>query len=277
MRLFVAVALGLPMFCGSGCSYEKILNEFVSNEELAFSEHYFEMFREKNFEEIVKPLNSNLIVEDLHSQLAQMAQFFPADDPMKVEVVDWAITYKDGNKQVGITLQYEFKTSWLLANINFERAKDDSFIVNGVHVRPAQGSLAEIYKTKVYQNNSIYYALLPIYVAIPIFIIVTVIYCLRAPIKKRKWLWAIFVLVGFGQVSINLHSGLVNINPLSVYLFGVGFMSPTKYGPWILIMTMPLGAIMFWVRRAALIKRNDPRDGRLSEGTDSQDRAGLTE
>jgi hypothetical protein len=157
-----------------------------------------------------------------------------------------------------------------------ERVGDGGLIVNGVNVNPIRDSLANINKFNFKGKGPIHFAILSLIVFLPVFIIFTFIVCLRTRIKRRKWLWAIFVLLGYGQFSFNWTTGAGGIKPFYVQLLGAGFMSAGKYAPWIFSISFPLGAILFWVRRGEMAKKQEAIEGQPVSRADGEGSGSLT-
>jgi hypothetical protein len=270
-----SIILGLLLLSIFGCSQEAMMERLIPKEEVEFSKKYLSLFQSRNFEEISKPLNPQLKTEKLQSQLEQVAQFFPPDPPKNIELVG-SNTFKSGDKwEANITFQYEFPSSWLIASINLERIGDGDLIVNGVNVNPIRDSLTNINKFTFKGKSPIHFIFLVLVGFLPLFIIFTFITCLRTPIKKRKWLWAIFVLWGYGQFSINWTTGVGSIKPFYFQLLGAGFMSAGKYAPWILSISIPLGAILFWIRKGEMAQKQETIEGQVSGG-DAENSGDLT-
>jgi hypothetical protein len=259
-----------------GCSQEAMMEKLIPKEEVEFSRKYLSLFQSRNFEEISKRLNPQLKSEKLQSQLEQVAQFFPPDPPQNIELVG-SHTFKSGDKwQANITFQYEFPSSWLIANINLERIGDGELIVNGVNVNPIHDSLENINKFTFKGKSPIHFIFLVLVGFLPLFVIFTFVVCIRTAMKKRKWLWAIFILLGFVKFSINWTSGAININPLSFQLLGAGFVSAGKFAPWIMTISIPLGALIFWIRREKMIQEQKTIERRPVSGADAENSGDLT-
>ena len=66
-----------------------------------------------------------------------------------------------------------------------------------------------------------------------------------------KWPWALFILFGIGSFRINWTTGETQLSALALRLLGAS-VTGTLYGPWILSVSFPLGALAFLFRRKAL-------------------------
>ena len=276
MKFSKSIILGLLSLLMFGCSQEAMMEKLIPKEEVEFSRKYLSLFQSRNFEEISKRLNPQLKSEKLQSQLEQVAQFFPPDPPKNIELVS-SHTFKSGDKwQANIAFQYEFPSSWLIANINLERIGDGELIVNGVNVNPIHDSLENINKFTFKGKSPIHFIFFVLVGFLPLFVIFTFVVCIRTPMKKRKWLWAIFMLLGFVKFSINWTSAAININPLSFQLLGAGFVSAGKFAPWIMTISIPLGVLIFWIRREKMIQEQKTIERRPVSGADAENSGALT-
>ncbi|HEY2345365.1 MAG TPA: hypothetical protein VGH80_05700 [Xanthomonadaceae bacterium] len=75
--------------------------------------------------------------------------------------------------------------------------------------------------------------------------------CVRTKLSGRKWPWILFILVGFGQVAVDWTTGAGNIQVLWIQLFSAGAVAQL-HGPWIISASVPVGAIVFLLRRKKL-------------------------
>jgi len=66
-------------------------------------------------------------------------------------------------------------------------------------------------------------------------------------------LWIIFILFGFVTFSLNWTTGEFEIQLISIKLFGVGIIKLGIIAPWIVSFSIPIGAIIFWIKRKKVI------------------------
>lgn len=232
-----------------GCNQEKFLEKLTPKAEVEFSKKYFSLFQSGNYDAIEESIDTELKTTDLRAKLEEIANFFPKEEPKKIDLVG-SRTFEMADKwQANLTFQYEFSKKWIIANIVLERKGEGPLVVKGINVNPIQDSLQNINKFVLKGKSIIHYIFLVLAVLVPLFIVVTFIFYLRTPIKKRKWLWAIFILLGFAQCTINWSTGQVFYQLLSFNLLGAGFFYGNEFGPVMLKVAFPLGAIMFWIKR----------------------------
>ena len=120
-----------------------------------------------------------------------------------------------------------------MANVVLQKEGSDT-VVTGVNVQPLRDSLENINRFTFEGKGGVHYAVFAVAVIVPLFVLSALVLCVRTPIPKRKWLWILFVLVGFAQLTLNWSDGNVNINPLSVQLFGASFWKAGPFAPWLL-------------------------------------------
>ncbi len=92
---------------------------------------------------------------------------------------------------------------------------------------------------------------------IPLFILATLVECVRTPIPRRKWLWVLFILLGFGSIQLNWTTADYAIQAFHVNLLGAGAVASGRYAPWVLSFGIPLGAITFWSRRKEFLTKHE--------------------
>ncbi len=256
-KILHTVFLIIVLVTTQGCGQNVLSEKLIPKAEVAFAKHYFSLFQNEDYETLTASIDTNLKNADLRKKLKEIAAFFPKEPPKKIDVVG-SNTFKMADKsRFNLAFQYEFSESWLIANIFLERIGDGELVVKGVNVRPLPDSLQHINRFTLKDKSIAHYVFLVITAFIALFIVVTFVFCLRTPIKKRKWLWAIIVLFGIGQCTINWTSGAISYHLLSLNLFGTAVFYGNAFSPVMVKMTLPLGAIIFWIKRRSFYRNRD--------------------
>ena len=63
-----------------------------------------------------------------------------------------------------------------------------------------------------------------------------------------RWPWLLFMLFGIGSLSINWTTGETQFSALTLRLFAAS-VDQIRYGPWIVSVSFPLGALAFLLLR----------------------------
>jgi hypothetical protein len=182
-----------------------------------------------------------------------MAGLFPAGEPNSVKVVGSNTVSFPSRTTYNFTFEYEFAHAWLLAHIFFTDA-NGRIVIDRLDVIPLKDSIENLNAFTLSGKSALHYEFLALAGLLASFTIFTAIVCFRTPIPKRKWLWVIFVLLGFVSISLNWTTGGISWNPITVALFSAGFFSQ-PYGPTIVQIAIPVGAAIFWLRRRTWISQ----------------------
>ena len=231
-----------------GCNQQAWFDKFVPKEEAEFSKRFLALFASRDFAAIEQLLDPSLKDPEVRSKLQQVADQFPPSPPVEVEVVG-AHTFNSSQRaQYDLTFQYAYPEKWLLANVVLNK-QDGRITVAGVHVNLLKDSLQNINRFTFAGKGVVNFVFFALAIAIPTFILVALVLCVRTPIPRRKWLWIVFILFGFVQFSLNWTVGSVNITTLSFLLLGAGFAQAGPAAPYVFTVAIPLGAILFFVKR----------------------------
>jgi hypothetical protein len=138
-----------------------------------------------------------------------------------------------------------------LARISVQRTQD-AMAVRGLFVDPLPAPLSDVVTMSWRGKSLAHYLIVAVAVVVPLFILVTLVRCIRARLLRYRWLWALAILFGVGQVTLNWHTGEFAVRLLYLQLFGAGYMAPVVMSPiaWPLLISvsLPAGAVAFHVK-----------------------------
>jgi hypothetical protein len=235
----------------SGCNQRSLVAKFTSPEDETIATNYIALLRQRQFGPIEKDVDPSLKSVFTQDLLEKMADAIPRQDLVSVKVVGANAFHGDGINKVNLAFEYEFQTNWLLINVATQK-KDGVLTIIGFHIHPLPDSLENLNKFTLAGKNFLQYATLAFAILIPLFSLYALVLCIRTKIKKRKWLWIIFILIGIGSFTVNWTTGQCHVQPLSFQLLGASSFAP-PFGAWLISVSLPLGAILFLIRRKKLI------------------------
>jgi hypothetical protein len=250
---FVAVACCLVL---AGCNQSAMMKWFTPAADEAVARKYVDLLQQRKFEQIERDLDPSLVDSTLQDRLAKMAAMFPLDSPRSAKVVGAHVFHGPEFSRTNITLEYEFPSAWLLVDITTQR-KGDVFTIVGFHVNPISDSLENLNKFTLIGKGIVQYSVLAMAVFATLFSLYVLVLCLRTKNIKRKWLWAIFILIGVGKLAVNWTTGQWTFQTLA-FQVPCGTASAQLYGPWTVAVSLPLGALVFSLRRENTIAKNGP-------------------
>lgn len=257
-----------------GCDQASIMKKITPSEAESVAKGYVDLLRQNRFDEIEKDLDASINTFDIHSTLVKMAQMIPTQQPESIKVVGVNKNVFNGPNEpktttTNITFEYQFQSRWLLINVATQKRGGVSTIV-GFNVNPIPDSLEKLNKFRLVGKSPLQYSVLFLAIFIPLFILYALILCIRTKIEKKKWLWVIFVLAGIATFSVDWTTGQWRIVPLSFQLFGVGASAP-PYGSWVISISLPLGAVIFMLKRNGLSKQQNNTDQIVQSEPEKED------
>jgi hypothetical protein len=259
MRARVAALLALLVITlgGVACDQQAALDALVPKAELESAERLFDQLRMRDYAAVEAVFNPQTVQGSLRPQLEAMAATIPQEPPKDVRLIGANVNVFNGTRTVSLTLEYAFADRWLIANILFHGSGGRQ-IVDGMRVLPTRDSQAHFNRFTFEGKGIRHFAMLAATVAMPLVVIGTLVLVIRAPIGRKKWLWAIFVLVGGGQLSFNWTTGQFAWQTFMVNLMAAGYFKVLN-GPLMLVCSVPVGAIVFLAKRGDLIRAHEPK------------------
>jgi hypothetical protein len=205
----------------------------------------------RDFAAIEPLLDESLRSTESRRGLAQVADAMPIGTPRSIEVIGALTAQGPSDTRYSLTYEAEYETTWMLASVVLAR-KADRLLLEGLHITLTPQSQKAINAFSISGKGAMHLGFLTLTVLVPLFILVTLVVCYRTPVPRRKWLWYLFIAVGFVQFNLNWTTGALNILPVSFMLFGAGFGQATPHAPYVLAFALPLGAVVFLVARRKL-------------------------
>jgi hypothetical protein len=140
---------------------------------------------------------------------------------------------------------------WVVASASLS-GEPGEFRIVAFNVEPLPAPLSELNAFTLKGKSAAHYIFLLLPAADCVISIYAFVRCLRTKRLRRKWLWALFTLVGVVAFSINWTSGAVYVEPLRFSILGAGYMRNGWLGPWVISFYIPVGALAFlWKQRIA--------------------------
>jgi len=128
-----------------GCDEASLMRKWTPPGAESAAQGYVELLRQGQFDHIEHDAEPSIV--DAHSRdtLAKMAAIFPAGTPQSIKVVGGHVFHGPAYSTTDITLEYQFPSKWLLAQITTQQKGAVSSII-GFHVNPIPDSLENLNK-----------------------------------------------------------------------------------------------------------------------------------
>jgi hypothetical protein len=238
----------------TACTAKELVEKMADPEKLKIARSYHERLVAGEVEVLAAELDPAIRTGKEIEQLNFMRTLIPPGPPRSVEIVGYYMHYTNGQVSYNVTHQYAYEGKWVISNVVWTDKGNATRQILGMNITPLDQSLQEIHAFTFRRAGLAHYLVLIAAMVIPVFVLVTLVVCIRTKLPRRKWLWVLFILVGFGQVSLNWTTGETAVRPLHFQLFGAGVSFGGLYGPWMLMVSVPVGAIAFWFKRRRMLQ-----------------------
>jgi len=255
-NIYLLLLIGLLF---TGCDQKALLRKLVPKDDDGFARRFLDAVRAGDYVVADQMLDSSLRGEKSASGLHDLNGALAHGEPLSVEVIGcnvFAQASTQGAIRTTTNLSYQirFADSWAAGNVAVGRLGGVMSVLQA-RFQPIPDSLESLNRFTFAGKSVVHYLVFAACIAVPAFILLSLIVCIRSRIR-RKWLWIIFILLGFGQFRLDWTSGRFDVQPISFVLLGTNALRPSSYSPWILGFAVPVGAIIFMACRRRLLRQN---------------------
>lgn len=276
MKRFLRLPLALFVLLLSACSPGTMIERLADDAKEAIARDYLRRLAEGD-PSLVSEFEASLRNEQLAELLAKMRAILPAETPSTVNLVGYQVNLSSGIRSYNVTYQFSFDSQWVLSNAAWIEHSDGKREIIGMGAHPLPEPLQKTHALSLERATPRHFAFMAGAAINLAFVLLTLMACIRTPMPRRKWLWIIVVLLGVTSLSLNWTSGEIGFQPLSILLFSAGASASSIYSPWTISLALPIGAILFWIKRpggprATHMASNDLRDATGHQNSARPDR-----
>lgn len=204
--------------------------------------------RDGRFEQLETRLSPKIKGPNDAALFTRMRSVLPASSPQDIKAIRWGWTGGRDGQHFSALYLYRYPERSLIVNETVELSAGNTPLLTEFRLNPV--SNAELQRQASFTllgKSPVHYFVLGLFILVPLIILAALIDLVRARNIKRKWLWALGIVWGFGALQINWLTGDWRLGLLNIFLFGSAiFRSPI--GPWVLTTSLPVFAIIFLMR-----------------------------
>lgn len=241
----------------AGCNAQKTIEAMAPQEEAAQGQQVIAQLAARDFASVQAHLDPTLQTPGTAAQLVEVANHIPAGTPKHVQLIGFNTLHQKTDVQSSFAYEYEYDDQWMVAQVMFSR-KAGQLLIAGVHVNREAQSQRAVHALSLAGKGPLHVLMLGLSVLVPLFILTTLVICYRTPVPKRKVLWCVFIAVGLVQFTLNWTSGAINVQALTFMVLGAGFMQASPYTPLLLSVAVPVGAVVFLLKRRSWLAAPAP-------------------
>jgi hypothetical protein len=233
-----------------GYNRASLLRKHTPQDDEALALRSVDLLSQDRYDEIEKTLDPSIRNGDAHEHLVEMSDMFPSK-PISVRTVEANVVRSRDSRTTSITVAYEFAQNWLLAQVVI-RTKDGLKTITGFSVTPTAEPIEAMNEFTLHDKGFSQYAGLFLALWVSALTLYAFVLCVRMKIGAMKWVWLAVIIVGVCRLTVNWTTGEWFFTPFALITFPVN-LSCTAYGPWMLQIFSPLGAIIFLRLRKGLV------------------------
>ena len=261
--LVATVALGS---CGHGID----VSTLETSPEVVNAREVVELLARGKTDALALRFDPSLRDADTPEKLRQMSTFYRSSTPSRVLFVGFG---SNRVKAVGgpttetwtISFEHEFPDTNVLSEVTFRRVNGGERALVGVRASPLSAPLEVLNRFTLTAKGPLHYVILLSMAAVgAVTLAALTVWIRRRKVIRRRWWWLLAIVFGAFKIAFNWTTGDIDIQPLSFQLLSLGFQRAGQYSPWILMISLPAGAIAFLVH---------VRDQRADERRAIQERA----
>jgi hypothetical protein len=230
-----------------GCRGDDILHRLVRPEDDAFARAYFDSVRTGRIDFAVQALSPTTAgISGVRDNLVRLSKYLPNGPLDSLHVI--AVNRFSTPSVDRTTMAYEYHSSmgWGVVSITSASELGRRY-VDGIHADRLDRSLEVANAFTLRGKGGGHYLMLALMLVCVGTAISVALLALRTPMRRR-WLWALFALVGAGTLVFNWTTGQVGFSLLNLQFFNGGAVRGGPAAPWILSAAFPVGALLTWRR-----------------------------
>lgn len=220
----------------TGCDQKALLQKFVPKDDDAFARRFLDVVRAGDYAAADQMLDTSLRGEKSSSGLHELSGVLAHGEPMSVEVIGCNLftnaSSQGSTRTTNLSYQIHFQDSWAAGNVLIGHPSGAASVL-GSHFQPIPDSLEVLNRFTFAGKSFVHYLVFAACIIEPTLVVIALVVCILSRIR-RKWLWIIFILLGFVQFRFDWASGHFDVQPISFALFGASAFRPSSYAPWIL-------------------------------------------
>jgi len=239
----------------TGCNEEAAIKKATPKEADAMAREFINLLNKKNADRAEKLIEPTIRAE-AKPKLVALVDLLSKETPKEVKIIGVRARKKDAQKLIQLNYQIYYEKAWIVASLAIIEGPKERFIFS-VRMDPLKAPLEQLYAFRLAGRTIVHYVTLLFSIVVPLFILYALIQCIRTVPGKIKWVWAPFIILGFVTFHLDWTTGRAFIQLISTLIFGVMF-AKQKYGPLIISVSLPIGAIAFLIMQFIKSKKSTP-------------------
>ncbi|HCM42402.1 MAG TPA: hypothetical protein DIS66_03700 [Candidatus Omnitrophica bacterium] len=228
----------------AGCSEDARIQKAIPKEADTLARDFMTAVEAKNSDAALQLIEPQ-VRKEASEKIKNIIQLFESAKAQQIKPVGIRAQKKGEERLIQVSYQLYYPDKAIISTLVILETPTARSIVS-VRVDPVNQPLEKLYAFKLFGKSFFHYIVLLLWIAVPLFIAYTLWQCVISTVKW-KWIWAVAIILAFFPIYLDWTSGRAFIRLFSVMIFGVSFVKQ-KYGPLVLSVGVPVGAIVFYFK-----------------------------
>lgn len=239
----VRILLAIVVLFLSGCAMPQADPERVEQATQAYG-----WVRDGDIEALARQSTSSVRSQLTPEAMAELQRHAAPGDPERSRVLSWRSNEATGTASLyEVIQQHDYPQRVVIVRVLMVRESGGPWLIDGFHLNPVSPAQAKAAAGFNLEGKS------PLHYGVLIGVIVAPMLCLvtaGVAAWRRRWGWMIFSLFGVGQLALNWTSGEWQFQALHFAVLSAGFFRGLgPFDPWMLMLSLPMPAMLFWALR----------------------------
>jgi len=213
---------------------------------------YFEMLRQGEYDRVELAFDPAAKDTGFRSGFEQMIATIPAENPVGVKTVRVDAQCEEALCYNRVIVEYRYSKQLILFSVLLKKEGSQS-LIEGMHIRVIPDSFLKANEFALSKKGISQYAILTLAILFPAASLYTLIVCVRSRIGPEKWIWVAFILFGILRLRVNWTTGQLDFQMMVIQVLSAGAIAE-PYQPWMISVSLPLGAILFLIYRKIKVR-----------------------
>jgi hypothetical protein len=237
----------LLLSCTTGCASSLFRREAAA-EDVDFARRYVALFQDRAYPALEMGMDPSIRDPQIRTKIVQMAGAFPEGEPKSVQVIASTARVSGNTTTSTLSFQYQYPSRSVVADVVVER-KGQAPVIKGVHVEPLREPIERLNRLTFAGKTRRHVAAFAVVALVLLFVAYTAVLAVRTPAPSLQWVWVMVVFLGVGRFAFNWTTGGITITPMTVHILGAGLGRGSIYEPFMLTISLPVGAIVYLIQR----------------------------
>jgi len=249
MKFKIMLLVLCSLFLAGCADFEGWLDKLLPQHIDKFSREYIKLIKNGKVEKAISLLDKEVKTSETEWKFRNnIVNYIGNEKIVSIKPVNINVHRVETITTYSVTYQIQYAQGWQVVSVVL-RESEKNISVLGFHANNIEKPLEEIHKITLKGKTTKHFAILGLTIFYNLFIIVSFIMVWLTRNLKRKWLWSIFTLIGICKILFNWTTAQFGIQFLSIGFVIATPCNPTPYTPWIINIYLPLGAIIFHIKR----------------------------